>query len=70
MWTTTLFPIAVAAATVACLGNLASELNNIRLVRQGPGIEFTVQQDVSAWRKSEDSSRRGAQQDKDREPGA
>ena len=69
MWTT-LIPTAVAAAIIACLGNLASELNNIRLARQGPGIEFTVQQDVSAWRKSEGSSRPGAQQDKDREPGA
>jgi hypothetical protein len=69
MWTT-IFPTAVAAAIVACLTHLASELNNIRPARQGPGIEFTVQQDVSAWLKSEGSSRRGAQQDKNREPGA
>ena len=67
---TALIPTAVAAAIVACLGNLASELNNIRPARQGPGVEFTLQQDLSAWRKTEGSSRLGVQQDKDREPGA
>ena len=69
MWTT-LIPTAVAAAIVACLVNLASELNNIRPPRQGAGIEFTLQQDGSAWRKTEGSSRLGVQQEKDREPGA
>ena len=69
MWTT-LFPTAVAAAIVACLGNLASELNNIRPARQGLGIEFTLPHDGSAWRKTEGSSRLGAEQSKDHEPGA
>jgi hypothetical protein len=69
MWTT-LIPTAIAAAIVASVVNLASEINNIRAARQGPGIEFTLQRDASAWRETQGSSSLGAQQNKNRDPGA
>jgi hypothetical protein len=69
MWTT-LIPTAIAAAIVASVVNLASEINNLRAAHQGPGIELTLQRDAPALRKTQGSSKLGAQQDKDLDPGA
>jgi hypothetical protein len=55
---------------VASVVNLASKINNIRAARQGSGIELTLQHDDSAWRETQGSSSLGAQQNKNRDPGA
>jgi hypothetical protein len=66
MWIT-LIPTAIAAAMLATMVNLASEINTIREARRLPGIELTLQGDVAAAR--EDSTRIDWQA-KQKNPGA
>jgi hypothetical protein len=66
MWTT-LIPTAIAAAMLATVVNLASEINTIREARHLPGVELTLQGDVAAAR--EDSTRIDRQA-KQKNPGA
>jgi hypothetical protein len=47
MWTT-LIPTVVAAALLATVVNLASEINKIQEARHLPGVELTLQRDVTA----------------------
>jgi hypothetical protein len=47
MWTT-LIPTAIAAAMLATVVNLASEINKIREARHLPGVELTSQREVAA----------------------
>jgi hypothetical protein len=47
MWTT-LIPTAIAAALLATVVNLASEINKIQEARHLLGIELTLQRDVAA----------------------
>jgi hypothetical protein len=47
MWTT-LIPTAIAAALLATVINLASEINKIQEARHLPGVEVTLQRDVAA----------------------
>jgi hypothetical protein len=47
MWTT-LIPTAIAAALLATVVNLASEINKIQEARHLPGVELTSQRDVAA----------------------
>jgi hypothetical protein len=54
MWTT-LIPTAIAAALLATVVNLASEINKIQGARRLPGVELTLQRDVAAARQ--DSTR-------------
>jgi hypothetical protein len=42
MWTT-LIPTAIAAALLATVVNLASEINKIQEARHLPGVELTLQ---------------------------
>jgi hypothetical protein len=66
MWTT-LIPTAVAAAMLATMVNIASEINTIREARRLPGVELTLQGDAAAAR--EDSTRIDWQA-KQKNPGA
>jgi hypothetical protein len=66
MWTT-LIPTAIAAAMLATVVNLASEINTIREARHLPGVELILQGDVAAAR--EDSTRID-RQGKQKNPGA
>jgi hypothetical protein len=52
MWAT-LIPTAIAAAMLATVVNLASEINKIQEARRLPGVELTLQRDVAA--RSRDS---------------
>jgi hypothetical protein len=54
MWTT-LIPTAIAAALLATVVNLASEINKIQGARHLPGVELTLPRDVAAT--SRDSTR-------------
>ena len=47
MWTT-LIPTAIAAAVLATVVNLASEINKIHKSRHLAGVELTLQRDVAA----------------------
>jgi hypothetical protein len=47
MWTT-LIPTAIAAALLATVVNLASEINKMQEARHVPGVEHTLQRDVVA----------------------
>ena len=66
MWTT-LIPTAIAAAMLATMVNLASQINTIREARRLPGVELTLQGDVAA--ALEDSTRIDWQA-KQKNPGA
>jgi hypothetical protein len=58
MWTT-LIPTAIAAALLAIVVNLASEITKIQEARHLPGVELTLQRDVAAT--SRNSTRLDAQ---------
>ena len=58
MWNT-LIPTAIAAALLATVVNLASEINKIQGARHLAGAELTLQRDVAAT--SRDSTRLDAQ---------
>jgi hypothetical protein len=47
MWTT-FIPTAIAAALLATVVNLASEIKKMQEARRGPGVELTLQRDVLA----------------------
>jgi hypothetical protein len=47
MWNT-LIPTAIAAALLATVVNLASEINKIQEARHLPGVELTLQRDAAA----------------------
>jgi hypothetical protein len=49
MWTT-LIPTAIAAALLATVVNLASEITKIQEARHLPGVELTLQRGVAAAR--------------------
>jgi len=46
MWTT-LIPTAIAAALLATVVNLASEINKMQEARHAPDVELTLQRDVA-----------------------
>jgi len=58
MWTT-LIPTAIAAALLATVVNLASEINKIQEARHLPGVGLNLQRDVAA--AGRDSTRLGPQ---------
>jgi hypothetical protein len=68
MWSS-LIPTAIAAAIIASVVNLASEISTIRATRQGAGIESTFPRDAPAT-DTQGSSRVRSQQKSVLEPGA
>jgi len=69
MWAT-FIPAAIAAAIIASMVNLGSEINNIRTARQGVPNEAALQRDASAWGEMQLSPGSSAQQKTNVQPGA